>query len=227
MPRLKLSLSDQTFHRFGVIGHSLDRVFKFAKEAGFDGIELSETITTRLLQPKRIKAIADHFALPVTSVHQSPLRMLWSSLGSIEHVAGRASRMGAQAATIHFASVHRRATNNRFFGKIRALEERYQLSIGLENAMAQFAFFKLNALGYTHDPVRFRETIKRHNLHATYDIGHMASLVKDPATYFDTIKERLVNIHIQDYRAGFDHLSLGKGTLPIAKFLHMHAGSTR
>ncbi|MFA5954246.1 MAG: sugar phosphate isomerase/epimerase [Patescibacteria group bacterium] len=218
MPQLRLSLADQAFHRFGFVGCSLGRVFKFAKEAGFCGVELTETLTSRFLSSQKIRSLSAHYDLPVLSVHHSVTRTMWSSLSSIENIASRASRIGAKAVTIHLAAIHRRASNVGYFAKVREIEKRYQVFVGFENAMAQFSFLKLYALGHTHDPIRFRDVIVSNNLHATYDIGHMASLAPDPVAYYETIKEHLVNVHVQDYRSGFDHLSLGSGVLPLVGF---------
>lgn len=215
---LKISLSDFVFYRLGLLGNSLEQVFAFAKRAGFDGIELTESVTTRWLGSKRIRDISRHYDLPITSVHQSLMRMVLSTYGSVRRLMQRAEAVGAQCVVVHIASVHKTFQPD-YFQFVKQMEQQYNIRVAFENAMSQFKKIKTPAAEYTYDPIKFVEFAKREDISVTYDLGHMAGLQPNLIEVYESIKTRLANIHLQDFRAGYDHQPLGTGDLPLPQFL--------
>lgn len=217
--QLKISLSDFVFYRFGVLGYSLEKMFAFAKEAGYDGIELTESGVTRWLGSKNIKAMSQHYDLPITSVHQSVMRMVLSTYGSVRRLIKRAEAINADCVVVHLASVHK-TFQPYYFEQIKKLEQQHNVKVGFENAMTQFKFLKTPAAEYTYEPNKFADFVNKEDLSVTYDLGHMAGLSANLVEVYEKLKNRLVNIHLQDYRDGYDHQSLGSGTLPLVQFFN-------
>lgn len=223
---LPLSISTHAFQRLGLLSTDLETFFRFAKEAGFNGVELTETITTRWVGAKRIAAISKHYDLPIPSVHQSLTRMVFSTRGSVERLARRAAATGAKIVVVHVMSLRRPFTDHQFYAWVHEVEKRYGVAITFENAMAQFRKFKPAFAQFGHDPDDYAGGADVHNLQLTYDIGHMGSLNVDLITYFDRIQKHVRNIHLHDFRRGVDHLPLGTGDFPLAPFLR-HLAETR
>lgn len=218
-PPLPLSLSTASFYRFGFRTSPLEPIFAFAKTAGFDGIALDETITTRWIGADKFLALSRHYDLPITSLHQSFGRMFWTSLWGMDHIVRRAALMQAECAVVHVASVHRAFSNHDYWKKVKALEAKYGVPIAFENAMAQFSSLKFKSFEYAHDPDQLWAGAEENDLSLTYDVGHMGSLMPDPTVYYEKIKRRLKHIHLHDYRRGIDHLPLGTGEFPLPRFL--------
>jgi sugar phosphate isomerase/epimerase len=215
---LKLSLSDFVFYRLGVLGYSLEKMFAFAKQVGYDGIEMTESIATRWMGSKNVKAISEYYDLPITSVHHSLSRMVLSTYGSVRRLIKRAEGVGAKAVVVHLASVHKTFQPD-YFAQIKKLEQEHNIIVAFENAMTQFKFLKTPAAEYTYEPDKFVNFIKKENLSVTYDLGHMAGLSSDIVGMYEKLKERLAIIHLQDYIDGYDHRPLGSGVLPLPQFL--------
>lgn len=215
---LKLSLSDFVFYRMGLLGYSLEKMFAFAKQVGYDGIEMTESIATRWMGSKKIKAISNYYDLPITSVHHSLTRMVLSTFGSVRRLMRRAEGVGAEAVVVHIASVHKTFQPD-YFRQIKQLERKYNIVVAFENAMSQFKSIKTPAAEYTYDPEKFVKFIKQEDIAVTYDIGHMAGLNANLVEMYEKLKSHLRIIHLQDYMNGYDHQKLGSGTLPLPEFL--------
>lgn len=216
---IPLVLPTHAFHRFGLLDAGFERAIRFAKEAGFDGIELTETYTSRWWGPKRLRDMATSYDLPIMAVHQSNARMFWSTLPSIARLAERAHGMGAPVAVVHLGGIRQSFDNNVFFDAVKALEERWRVRIAFENAMAQFSFLRTSERAKAHEPDGFATVLDTHKLNATYDVGHMATLTHDLVGYVERIRERLRHLHLHDVWGRVDHLPLGTGELPLAALL--------
>lgn len=219
---LKLSLSDFSFYRFGLLSFPMEKVFAFGAEVGFGGIELTESSTTRWLGGKNLLAMAEHYNLPIASLHQSTPRVVFSSFGSVERLVSRAQEMKAKVVVVHLASVHKTLQPD-YFAKIRMLEKASGIKVGFENAMSQFQHIKSAAAKYTYDPQLFCDFVHRENIWVTYDVGHMAGLEKNCAAMYHKLKDRLINVHLHNSANGIDHRPLDDGELPLAELLQAMA----
>lgn len=202
----------------GLLGYSLEKMFDFAKQVGYDGIEMTESIATRWMGAKNIKSISDYYDLPITSVHHSLSRMVLSTYGSVRRLVKRAEGVGAKAVVVHLASVHK-TFQPYYFEHIKRLEKEHNVTVAFENAMSQFKFLKTPAAEYTYHPQKFADFAKRENISVTYDLGHMAGLDANLISVYERLKSQLTIIHLQDYINGYDHKPLGIGTLALPEFL--------
>ena len=73
--------------------------------------------------------------------------------------------------------------------------------------------------------------MKENEFFVTFDTTHMAHSGGDIVTFFKHNKDRIVNIHLSDYKSNmlnsslrplrFKHLPLGEGELPIEEFIKL------
>jgi sugar phosphate isomerase/epimerase len=201
-------------NRFGLIDGGFAAAAKFAKGAGFDGLELTETIHTLRLGPTQLKKIAGNYDLPIAVIHQATPRIVWSTFGAIERLASRAQAMGVSLIVVHIGSIRRSFENENYFKRLKSLEEKYGLTIAFENAMAQTRQFRSVGRSAAHDPVGFLKLADKHDLYLTYDVGHMAPVMADLNNYVQKVGPRLKHLHLHDARGLVDHLPLGQGNLP-------------
>ena len=73
--------------------------------------------------------------------------------------------------------------------------------------------------------------MKKNDFFITLDTAHLAHSGGDIIDFFNKNKDRIINIHLSDYRSHFlngnlkpfryKHLPLGKGELPIKQFIQI------
>ena len=216
---LPIALATHSFNRFGVFDTGFEKVARFAARAGFGSLELTETLTSRFYGGARHKDIARHYSLTITTVHQSLAHLIWAPLRSIDNTARRAQELGAKVVVVHLGAIRSSFADPSFFSAIKKIEKKYDVMVALENAMLQFGFLRRGARAAAQEPDGFASVISRHNLSATYDIGHMAAKMSDPVSYIERIRQNLRHLHIHDVRGAIDHQPLGTGSLPIASLL--------
>ncbi len=216
---LQLSLSAHAFSFLSYFDAAIEPALEFAKRAGFDGVEIEETVITRWMGGKRLKAISQYYEVPIRSVHQSLGRIAFSTRHSIENLARRSAEIGAELVVVHAASTKRSFANHEFYRSLRDMGKKFGVVMSFENSMAQLRAMKTNARSAFHEPDGFARGIQYNNLPMTYDPAHMGALNTDLISYFERLRDHIVNIHVHDYWQGVDHMALGKGDLPWAEFL--------
>ncbi len=203
----------------------IEDVFDIAGQAGFDGCEL---------------VIGDHFddagymerveeavrILPVHSIHAPYIKLRgWGeSPEALFHTLEAAKKLGAKVVTFHPPSWFSMELGFlKWFRKVKDFQKELSCEgvfLALENmplvgGHLMLAPYFLNSY---EDLIVFG--IER-NLYFTYDTTHMGAFKKDVVApfleYFRT--GRLKNIHLSDYKGIKEHLFLGRGELPVVRFL--------
>lgn len=207
---------------------STDHILKSLKESGVDGLEL---LVPNLLTDKNIleiKKIIKKHQLPVFSIHQSNSSITNISLSEIQRLCEIANVFSAEVITLHSDTLGSSLFNKDFIIKLKKLQEKHKLRFGIENMpKSPASIFKT----YSYDPKEFSSVVNNAGLFMTLDTTHLGQVNSDICSFYKENKEKIVDIHISDYKKSWlnrtllllnkTHLPLGKGELPITKFLNI------
>ncbi|MDD5009937.1 MAG: sugar phosphate isomerase/epimerase, partial [Syntrophorhabdaceae bacterium] len=204
----------------------IENIFFYAKEAGFDGCDL--LIDTKFDSDgylERVQHCLD--ILPVYSIHAPFMKMrTWGTKADIlARTIDIARTVGAKVVNFHPPSWF--AMEVQFFKWFREIKD-FQKELGcddvflaIENMPRSGTRLMLTSyiLNDLKDLVDFG--VER-NLYFTFDTTHFGTFGDDIIAGFLRVFKtgRLKNIHLSDHGSHRSHLFLGKGDLPIVKFLN-------
>ncbi len=200
------------------------RVFQLVKETGLDGLELVASKDMREKDIMRVKKILDGKKVSVLSMHQPILTLYKMDIERIRKLFEAASRLSAKVIVIHIFSLGKKIYDKGFLSTLKSMEEKYGIKIGLENGTKNI-FLGLQPHCYRGKD--FTETIGKAGLGVTFDPTHLAQANgSNIIDFYNSNKERIVNIHLSDYKYGWlphnlfnTHMAIGRGNLPIREFL--------
>lgn len=217
--------SDQKRKMFKI--HSLDSIFPPLKKAGVEGLEL--VIPTHLSEDniKTIKQISQKYGLKIFSIHQSHDTYLAIDSAEIERMCKVAKTFSASVIVLHINALGKKISEQIFLTKLKNLQKKYDVVFAIENvSKSPFSFAKEVYKGQ-----EFGQAVKISNLAITFDTTHLGQADEDICMFYNKNKNKIVNIHISDYIKNWynrklyltigTHLALGKGELPILKFLKL------
>jgi sugar phosphate isomerase/epimerase len=211
-------------------GRTREHVFQTLKKAGIDGVEIllpqfSEVSDKELTDLKELLAT---YHMPVLSLHQKLRFFTKTKITEVTQLFHQAELLGAKVIVLHMSSVGKQLFDKSYIEKLHDLQEKYGIMIGFENREKQF-WNLTNKEGWDADS--FPEILKKNNLHLTLDTTHLAQAGGDIIQFFKKNKDRIVNIHISDYKDNifnnsirpfrYKHLPLGKGRLPMKEFIDL------
>ncbi len=200
------------------------RIFSLVKEAKLDGIELVASKEIKKSDIEKVKAILDKNNITVFSVHQSILMLFQIGLKKIESLFETASYLSAKVIVLHLFSLGiTKICDAGFVRTLKILEEKYGIKIAIENGTKNIL---LGLWPSCYEEKKFSEIVSKSGFGMVFDMSHLAQAGGDILSFYKRNKERIINIHLSDYKSKFFkhnlfnmHLPLGKGALPIEKFL--------
>ena len=196
----------------------------FLKEAKIGGIELVASSIVLKRDIEKAKEILLENNLSVFSVHQPVLKLYGISLAGIEALLALAAAFSAKVVVLHLFAIGKRLYDPEFVKILKSLEEKYNVKIGLENGIKDiFTGFKT----YCYEEREIAEITSLTGLGLTFDTTHLAHAGGDIISFYRKNKEKIINIHLSDYKNVFFnrffpsglHLPLGEGELPLEEFL--------
>ncbi len=196
------------------------------KKSGVNGIELLSTSNVSDKDIQKIQEMLTELDLSVFSVHQSISTLFNISIQEIEGLCEIAHKLKSEVVVLHINVIGNQIFKTDYVEALKDLESKYKIKIGIENSpISPLSLFKT----YTWDRDKFSNLIKERGFNITFDTTHLAQTGKDIVDFYKKNKDRIVNIHLSDYKKSFlnkylllsndTHLPLGKGTLPIKQFL--------
>lgn len=209
-------------------GLSVEEAFAKLKVAGMDGVEL---ILPAFLKASdedihEVKKVLDDCDMPVFSVHQVVRLLTKTRLAEIVELFHVADLLGAKVIVLHMSSAGKQVFNKDYIKLVHSLQKKYGIQVGFENREKFFGSLH-RPHGWHED--KFAELMQENNFHITLDTTHLAHSGGDIIDFFEKNQDRIINIHLSDYRPHllngslrpfrYKHLPLGKGILPIEKFL--------
>lgn len=199
------------------------------KKSGVEGIELflpSFAKSIDLNDFRTIKKIIEQNKLRVFSVHQSLRFFSKTAIDEVSELFVTADLLGAEVIVLHLNLAGKKIFDQQYIDKIHELQKHYNIKVGFENREKMFGPFRAK---YTWEAESFASLIRKNDFYITLDTTHLAQTGSDIVAFFKKNKDRIVNIHISDYKEHifnstlrpfrYKHLALGKGELPISKFL--------
>ncbi len=212
-----------------VFGNSTpEYVFSTLKKSGVKGIELFLPLYAKAAYDDiyEVKKLLDLYDMPVLSVHQTLRLIRKTKFAEITQFFHIADILSAKVIVLHINSLGKQIFDKEFIAMLHSLQKKYGIKIGFEN---REKFIGSYLKGYSWHEDKFSSLIKQSDLHITLDTTHLAQAGGNIVDFFKKNKDRIVNIHISDYKPHmfnsslrplrFKHMPLGKGVLPIKEFI--------
>jgi len=208
--------------------NSPKQVFEHLKSCGVDGIELFLPMYSKMkfVDITDVKKLLDEVHVPVLSVHQTIRFVTKTKISEITRLFHIADMLSAKIIVLHMSSVGKQIFDKDYIDTLHSLQEKYGIKVGFEN---REKFFGSYFNGHSWHEEKFPDLMKKCNFYITLDTTHLAQAGGNIITFFKNNKERIVNIHLSDYRPHYlnnslrplryKHLPLGEGRLPIKKFI--------
>ncbi|HEX8932286.1 MAG TPA: sugar phosphate isomerase/epimerase [Patescibacteria group bacterium] len=210
--------------------HTAPEVFTALKKIGFEGIELMLPQFTKARDEdlQEVKQILDTHKMPVLSVHQKLRFFTKTNIDEIFELFRVAKIFGAKVIVLHMNTVGKQIFSKEYVDTIHSLQKETGIKVGFENMEK---FFGSLHRKYSWHEGEFAKLMQDSDFLITFDIQHLAHSGGDILKFFVDNKDRIINVHLSDYRGSifntnlrplrFKHLPLGKGTLPIEQFVKM------
>lgn len=191
-------------------GYGLNRIFEFAKEAGYDGIDLQmDSHNYDTLNKEYVKRISDETGVPVKCVSTD------TNAGSKEilDAVDLAKLLGAKVVVVQSPKILNFKYTNWLKTEVPKIRERERISIALENAPAStlLGFIPEHSMANIGEMKKFK--------HACLDTSRVAEKHQDLMRTYSTLKKYLVHIHISNVFKGKKYFRLDEGILPLESFL--------
>jgi sugar phosphate isomerase/epimerase len=205
----------------------VDQILKSIKGAGADGLELIIPPIFTDENHKDIQKLIDKHNLKIYNIHQSDDSAFSIDLAEIERLSAIANKFQANNVTLHISSLKEGIFDNKFIEELKQLQKKYNIKFGIEN-MPKSPF---TLKDYQYKKREFASVVNKTGLSMTLDSTHVGQVNEDLCDFYTENKGRIINIHLSDYKKtwlnnklllGNDtHLPIGKGELPIIKFLKL------
>jgi sugar phosphate isomerase/epimerase len=191
-------------------GYGLNRIFELAKEAGYEGIDLSvnyglfDTFNTDY-----IKRLIKEYDLPVKAV-SAPKEI---SIKNVQDLVKMTKDIDAKVLILQPPKITNFKLTSWYKKEIPKLREKEFLSISLENAPAGtfLGFIPEHSMGSTTDLKSFK--------HISLDTARIGDQKKDLIRSYTSFKKYLVHIHLSNFHRGQKYALPEKGLLPLESFL--------
>jgi sugar phosphate isomerase/epimerase len=200
------------------------------KKSGLDGIEicLSQYYETTEQDIKDVTKLLNKHKLPVLSVHQTLRFFSTTRIPEITRLFEIADKLSAKLIVLHMNSAQDQIFDPIYIDALHKLEDSFEIKVTFENMERH-----IGSLFYEHrwHEVKFSELVYKTDFHITLDTVHLAHSGGDIIEFFKKHKDRIINIHLSDYRhhvfnsnirpLRYKHMPLGEGQLPIKEFLEV------
>ena len=191
-------------------GYGLNRVFEFAKDAGFDGIDLQ--IVTKDFDTQNaeyLKELSDEFKLPITAI-QAPSKTSKKKL--LEYIR-LTKEVGAKILIIQAPKVYNVKLTAWLKTEVPKIRKNEKISIALENAPATtiLGFIPEHSMNNLSELKKFK--------HACLDTSRTAARKEDLIATLKKLMKYLVHIHISNVKKGRGGHLPHDGILPLESFL--------
>lgn len=216
--------ADEKHHMYRTL--PINDILQLLKKDGVDGLEL---LIPSVIHDKDIvnfKNVIKKHNMSVFSIHQSNENFYHISLSEIQRLCDIANKFLAKVIVLHCDALGESLFDKDFVLMLKKLQEKHKLTFGIEN-MPKSPFSLLKT--YAYNAKKFSSTIDNAGLSITFDTTHLAQVGSDICEFFRSNREKIINIHISDYRkswlnktlllANNTHLPLTEGELNIGKFL--------
>lgn len=219
-PRIGLSTSS-------VYPETTASAFELASSLGYDGVEVMVGTDTTSQDSDALKALVDHYEVPVLSIHAPCLlitQRVWGtdSWGKLQKAQEVAERLGAATVVVHPPFRWQRDYARDFVSGLARMGSETDVVFAVEN-MFPWRAGPGSVAAYLPDwDVRNDDYP-----HATLDLSHTSVSRSDAIEMAGDLGERLAHLHLADGSgsARDEHLIPGRGDQPVAEVLGLLAGT--
>lgn len=199
--------------------YKLVDLFSLAKELKFDGVDYISTIPDIFLTPKQPLALSKEYSVPILGIH-APMHLLFYTPPFFFNRLINMISLFPECKVFNFhlsGFVNHLQKNGKNIKLFSSLAKKHGITLSFEsNPM-------LVGLQYypkvTYDPETFAQYCIANNLPITFDTAHIAHCNYDIVAFFRKYNKHIKLIHLSDSIGSTQHLSLGKGNLPIKDLL--------
>ncbi|KKR07775.1 MAG: hypothetical protein UT36_C0012G0018 [Candidatus Peregrinibacteria bacterium GW2011_GWF2_39_17] len=191
-------------------GYGLNRIFGFAKETGFDGLDLAmDPEEYDSMDTDYIKELSDETGLPIVAI-QAPKN---TSKGKIEDAVRMAKKLNTRVIVIQPPKILDLKLARWLKSEIPKIRQKEEISIALENAPSKTMLgfipeFSMNSL---NELKKFK--------HACLDTSRVAQKKEDLIRVYTILKKFLVHVHLSNVYHNKPYALPETGILPIESFL--------
>jgi sugar phosphate isomerase/epimerase len=191
-------------------GYGLNRIFAFAKEAGYQGIEVS--LDTRDFDTQNAEYL--NTLQKETGLHIKVIRT-FSSANSRKTLQAveLAHAVGAKTVVLEPPKIFDFTYKNWLKNEVPKLRKKYGVKIALKNGPAEYVwgFVPGRSMNSIPDLQKFKEVC----LDTSYLYGKKLDLMRA----YDLVKKYLEHVHISQVRAGKEHCFPTDGVMPLESLL--------
>lgn len=201
--------------------------FELAASLGFDGVEVMVGTDTTSQDPDALRALSDHYQVPVLSIHAPCLlitQRVWGtdSWGKLQRAQAVAETLGAETVVVHPPFRWQRDYAREFVTGLERMSSETDVRFAVEN-MFPWRAGPGSIAAYLPDwDVRNDDYP-----HTTLDLSHTAVSRSDAIEMATDLGERLSHVHLADGTDSSrdEHLIPGRGDQPVAEVLSLLASS--
>ncbi|MEI6361602.1 MAG: sugar phosphate isomerase/epimerase [Actinomycetes bacterium] len=206
-----------------VFPESTPAAFEIAAKLGFDGVEVMVGTDTTSQDPETLKALSDHYQLPILSIHAPCLlvtQRVWGTdpWGKLQRAQSAAERVGARTVVVHPPFRWQRDYARDFVTGLERMRSETDIVFAVEN-MYPWRAGPGSVAAYLPD-----WDVRNDDYPATtLDLSHTAVSRTDAVEMARDLADRLSHVHLADGTdsARDEHLIPGRGDQPVAEVLDL------
>jgi len=191
-------------------GYGLNRIFQFAKDAGFEGIEVALDIRQFDTQnAEYLNELQKQNGLPIRVIRTFPN----STIKQTQLAIDIADAVDAKVVVIEPPRLFDFKYKDWIKKQVPLLRKKYQLSIALKNGPSEYLWGILpgRAMNNIPDLQNFKEVC--------LDVSNLYGMKLDLMRAYDIMKSYLTHVHLSNVYRGIDHSLLDEGIMPLESFL--------
>jgi len=199
--------------------------FELAAALGYDGVEVMVGTDATSQDPDALKALRDHYEVPILSIHAPCLlvtQRVWGTdpWGKLQRAQQAAETLGAQTVVVHPPFRWQRDYAREFVAGIARMASETEVRFAVENMFPWRA--GPGSVGAYLPDWDVRTDDYRHT---TLDLSHTAVSRSDALEMAYDLGPRLAHVHLADGTdsARDEHLVPGRGDQPVAEVLTLLA----
>jgi sugar phosphate isomerase/epimerase len=200
-----LVFSSASLERYG-----LHRIFRFAKTAGYDGIDIEVSKSCDTQDATYLKEISTEMGLPIVSI-VTPKKI--GGQDKIIKFIKLAQDVGASNVIINPPNLFDFGYTQWLKNDLPGIRKRENIHIALLNSTGgrMFGFLPENALNSLNDLKKFKEVC--------IDTSNVYDVKEDLIRMYEKLKTEIIHIFLSNVKNGKDHALPMEGSLPLESLL--------
>ncbi|MFC1647799.1 sugar phosphate isomerase/epimerase family protein [Patescibacteria group bacterium] len=190
-------------------GYGMNRIFQFAKEAGYDGVDIKISENNYDSQNgEYIKKLSSKHKLPVLAIQLND-----PTPKSLKKAIDIAKTVGSKVIIVQPPKIFSFRQQSWLKGEVPKLRAKEGISIALENAPADMllGFIPKHAMNNIVEMKKFK--------HACIDTTRIATKRQDLMRAYKSLEKYLVHIHLSNVKGSKKYYLPDDGILPLESFM--------